>query len=71
MRTCETPGYIANGVIDDRTCREVSAEVWNAVWHILDDCFDIDGDTAGRIAQTASDLTELALQRKAQRELTR
>jgi hypothetical protein len=56
--------------IDDRTAREVSAEVWRAVWDLLDDCYDMDGDTAGRIAQTASDLTELALTRKG-REATR
>ena len=64
------PGYIESGIIDDRTAREVSDEVWQAVWEILDDCHDIDGDIAGRIAQTASDLTELALTRKG-REATR
>jgi hypothetical protein len=57
--------------IDDRTAREVSAEVWHAIWNILDECMELDGDTAGRIAQTASDLTELALVRKGAREVTR
>ena len=57
--------------VDDRTVREVSAEVWRAVWNILDACDDMDEDTAGRISQTASDLTELALTRKCEREVDR
>lgn len=62
--------YIDTRTIDDRTAREISAEIWSMVWHHLDDCYDLDGDTAARIAQTASDLTELALIRNG-REATR
>lgn len=65
------PEGLYDRIVDSRTCREVSAEVWHAVWNILDDCYDLDGDTVGRIAQTVSDLTELALQRKNQREVSR
>ena len=57
--------------IDDRTVSDVAAEAYKAIWDLLEGCYELDGETAGRIAQTASDLTELALIRECHRDVSR